>query len=112
MELSEFLTEEDINLNIRARNKLAALSKIASHLARRTGVDERIVQQGLIDRERVESTGMGLGVAVPHALLEHLPHPKASLTRLLHPSRTALQRRRRLAEAKVPPERPSDGRSK
>lgn len=85
MEVAELLTEEDIALGITVKGKRSALSKIAARLARRSNTDERIVRRGLIAREQAGSTGLGVGVAIPHALLEHLSHPVASLTRLAHP---------------------------
>lgn len=85
MEIFELLAEEDIALDVRAKGKLSALSKIATGLARRTGLDERTVREGLIERENAGSTAVGSGVAIPHALLEHLSRPKGSLVRLLRP---------------------------
>lgn len=87
MEISELLGEEDIALDIRAKSKLSALSKIASRMAKRNGLDERAVREGLLARERAGSTAVGSGVAVPHALLEHLSRPTGSLTRLVQPIR-------------------------
>lgn len=83
--LSELLAEGDINLDMRAKSKLPLLSKIATRLARQTGLDEQTIREGLFQRERAGSTALGSGTAVPHALLEHLSHPKASLTRLVQP---------------------------
>lgn len=85
MEVAELLTEEDIALGITVKGKRSALSKIAARLARRSNTDERIVRRGLIAREKMGSTALGEGVAIPHALLEHISYPVASLTRLAQP---------------------------
>nr|WIE91369.1 PTS sugar transporter subunit IIA [Mesorhizobium sp. WSM4875] len=79
---SPILLEEDISLDLVTKGKQSALTKIAIRIARRTGLDEQMVLRGLFDRERLGSTGIGYGVAIPHALLSPIYSPVASLTRL------------------------------
>ncbi|MER9757485.1 PTS sugar transporter subunit IIA [Mesorhizobium sp. M0166] len=79
------LSEEDISLDLVTKGKQSALSKIAIRIARRTGLDEQMVLRGLFDREYRGSTGLGRGVAIPHALLGTISSPAASLTRLAKP---------------------------
>ncbi|BCG97985.1 PTS sugar transporter subunit IIA [Mesorhizobium sp. 131-2-1] len=83
--ISPILLEEDISLDLVTKGKQSALSKIAIRIARRTGLDEQMVLRGLFDRERLGSTGIGRGVAIPHALLSTIYSPVASLTRLAQP---------------------------
>ncbi|AZO58708.1 MAG: PTS sugar transporter subunit IIA [Mesorhizobium sp.] len=83
--ISPILSEEDISLDLVTKGKQSALSKIAIRIARRSGLDEKVVLRGLFDRERLASTGIGRGVAIPHALLENICSPVASLTRLAPP---------------------------
>ena len=83
--ISPILSEEDISLDLVTKGKQSALSKIAIRIARRTGVDQQVVLRGLFDRERLGSTGIGRGVAIPHALLSTIYSPVASLTRLAQP---------------------------
>ncbi|WP_051334233.1 PTS sugar transporter subunit IIA [Mesorhizobium sp. WSM3224] len=83
--ISPTLLEEDILLGLVTKGKQSALSKIAIRIARRTGLDEQMVLRGLFDRERLGSTGIGRGIAIPHALLSTIYSPVASLTRLAQP---------------------------
>ncbi|PBB81209.1 PTS lactose transporter subunit IIB [Mesorhizobium sp. WSM3879] len=83
--ISPILSKEDISLDLATKGKQSALSKIAIRIARRTGLDEQMVLRGLFDRERLGSTGIGRGVAIPHALLSTISSPVASLTRLAPP---------------------------
>ncbi|WP_246805224.1 PTS sugar transporter subunit IIA [Mesorhizobium mediterraneum] len=63
--ISPILSDEDISLDLVTKGKQSALSKIAVRIARRTGLDEQMVLRGLFDRERLGSTGIGHGVAIP-----------------------------------------------
>ncbi|WP_428413537.1 PTS sugar transporter subunit IIA [Pararhizobium sp.] len=83
--LSPLLSEEDIVLDLAAKGKRSALSAIAARIARRSGVDDQVVLSGLLYREKLGSTGVGRGIAMPHALLDEISSPIASLTRLAHP---------------------------
>ena len=83
--ISPILSEEDISLDLATKGKQSALSKIAIRIARRNGLDEQMVLRGLFDRECLGSTGIGRGVAIPHALLGMISSPAASLTRLAQP---------------------------
>lgn len=83
--ICSILSEEDISLELVTKGKQSALSKIAIRIARRTGLDEQMVLRGLLDRECLSSTGIGHGVAIPHALLGTISSPVASLTRLAQP---------------------------
>lgn len=76
------LSEEDITLDLATKGKHSALSRIAVKLARRTGLDDRAVLRGICRRERLGSTAIGRGIAVPHALLRSISSPVASFTRL------------------------------
>lgn len=85
MKIEGLLLEDDIALDVVTKGKQSALSKIAVRLGRRTGLDEQTILSGLLSREQAGSTALGDGVAIPHALLESLTDPVASLTRLVHP---------------------------
>ncbi|WVT75939.1 PTS sugar transporter subunit IIA (plasmid) [Sinorhizobium chiapasense] len=79
------LSKDDVTLDLATKGKHSALSKIAVRIARRTGVDDRVVLRGIWRRERLGSTAIGRGIAVPHALLRTISSPVASFTRLAPP---------------------------
>lgn len=79
------LSEEDVTLDLVTKGKHSALSKIAVKIAQRTEVDDRDVLRGLWTRESEGATGIGHGIAVPHAMFRSISCPVASFTRLAVP---------------------------
>ncbi|MFK7955695.1 MAG: PTS sugar transporter subunit IIA [Lysobacterales bacterium] len=83
MLISDLLTPERIALDVKARSKKRVLEMAASHLSSDTHViDERAVYSGLCSRERIGSTALGRGVALPHCRLPNLDAASGSLLRL------------------------------
>ena len=69
MTLDKLLTPNSVIANLKATNKKQALQELARHASTLTGVDERRIFDVLLERERLGSTGVGVGVAMPHARL-------------------------------------------
>jgi nitrogen PTS system EIIA component len=72
MPLLEFLTPEAVVPHMRATAKKPVLHELAAHAARLTGLDERTIFEALLQRERLGSTGIGDGIAIPHGKLPGL----------------------------------------
>ena len=51
---------------LKVNGKKQALQELAAHAARLTGLDEREIFDTLLQRERLGSTGIGDGIAIPH----------------------------------------------
>lgn len=68
----EILTPESVLPALRATSKKQALQEMSAQAARLTGLDERTILGTLLDRERLGSTGVGRGVAIPHGRLAGL----------------------------------------
>ncbi len=85
MDIGKVLREQDIMLGMPARGKRSALAKIAASLAKRARASDGEVLAALLRRERLGSTGIGHGVAVPHARLDGIEAPAAMLVRLEKP---------------------------
>ena len=66
MILSEFLSPDAIVVPLKASSKKHALQEIASAAARVSGLSERELFETLLQRERLGSTGIGDGIAIPH----------------------------------------------
>lgn len=60
-------------------DKAGALHWLARMLGAGAGVDEGLVERGLRDREELQSTGIGEGIAIPHAALVAVQAPMAAL---------------------------------
>lgn len=65
--LSEVLAADNIELDADVGSADAVLGRLAAMLARRVGIPEDELARGLAARERLGSTGLGHGVAIPHA---------------------------------------------
>jgi PTS system nitrogen regulatory IIA component len=69
MRLTDFVSPEAIFANVRANNKKQLLHELSQRAARLSGLDEREIFDALLHRERLGSTGIGEGVAIPHGKL-------------------------------------------
>src|SRR5215208_1736955 len=72
MPLLDFLTPQAVLPALRVNGTKQALHELASHSARLTGLDERVIFETLLQRERLGSTGIGDGIAIPHGKLPGL----------------------------------------
>ena len=68
----ELVTPRTVRTGIRAASKKALLQQLAAIAAPVAGVDEQRILEVLQERERLGSTGLGGGIAVPHARLPGL----------------------------------------
>ncbi len=73
-----------IRLNLRVRDKAGLLSTLAEDAAASTGLDQSVILSALRKREVLGSTGVGSGIALPHATVAGLQVPFGLLTRLDH----------------------------
>lgn len=85
MPLLEFLAPEAVVPNLRVSAKKAALHEIAAHAARLTGCAERVIFETLLQRERLGSTGIGEGIAIPHGKIAGLERMFGLVARLEKP---------------------------
>ena len=83
MRLTDLLTADRVaihhNGGATPLDKGALLKSLASMLTQGTSIDETEVNRVLTERERLQSTGIGEGVAIPHGALPQLETQYASL---------------------------------
>ncbi len=72
MPLSDLLAPNAVFPSLKATNKKQAIQELSAHAASLTGHDEREIFETLLRRERLGSTGVGGGVAIPHGKLAKL----------------------------------------
>lgn len=72
MQLSDILEIEAVEPVLRAKSKKQALQGLADLAANITNIDSREIFDTLLQRERLGSTGVGNGIAIPHGKLEKL----------------------------------------
>jgi nitrogen PTS system EIIA component len=69
MPLSDLLAPNAVFPLVKAANKKQMLRELSAEAAKRVGMDERKIFEILLQRERLGSTGIGHGVAIPHGKL-------------------------------------------
>ena len=72
MPLIDFLAPKAVIPALKVNSKKQAIVELASHAAALTGENERLIVEILQQREKLGSTGIGQGVAIPHAKLPKL----------------------------------------
>ena len=85
MNIGELLDRSAISVRVSAGNKKKVLAVIAEIAARNFGLDAGDVLDALSEREAAGSTGVGYGVAVPHARLEGLERMRGVFVRVEQP---------------------------
>ena len=85
MEISDLLEPRAVVPNLRAANKKQLLQEIARRAAELTGEGERAIFDVLLERERLGTTGVGAGIAIPHGKLPGLKRLYGLFARLETP---------------------------
>ena len=83
--IAEYLWPEDILLDIEVASKDQLFDEIGRHMEREHAMPREWVAAGLSRREQVGSTGLGEGIAIPHARVEKLSRIQAAYLRLKEP---------------------------
>ena len=82
MKISDFLSPANVMLDVRASDKGRLLHQLSTQAAAEVGLDAAEVSKQITKREELGSTGVGNGVALPHARLKGLKSPFGLLARL------------------------------
>ena len=72
MQIADLLTPDSVIPVLTAASKKQALQELSRVAAERTGLPERQIFDVLLERERLGTTGVGRGVAIPHGKLPGL----------------------------------------
>jgi PTS system nitrogen regulatory IIA component len=72
MDLNELLRPEAVIANLKANSKKQALQELAERASEICGETERDIFDTLLQRERLGSTGVGNGIAIPHGKIVDL----------------------------------------
>jgi PTS system nitrogen regulatory IIA component len=82
MKISDLLSPTDVMVDVRASNKRLLLQELAAKAAASLALNVERIAPYLLKREELGSTGIGRGVAIPHARLPDLQRPHGILARL------------------------------
>ena len=85
MQLRDLIAPEAVLCDLRANSKKQFLQTVAERIGRDLDIEARRVFETLLQRERLGSTGIGNGVAIPHGKLDGLERICAYFVRLEKP---------------------------
>src|SRR5690242_2044918 len=85
MPLSDLLAPNAIFPSLKAGNKKQMIQQLSAEGAKLSGSDERKIFEILLQRERLGSTGIGHGVAIPHGKLAKIERIFGLFARLEKP---------------------------
>lgn len=82
MKLSDMLSIENIVPDLKAKDKRGVLEELAGVLSRNEpSLDKDTLVRGLLEREKLGTTGIGDGVAIPHGKFNGIKSPIISIGR-------------------------------
>jgi len=72
VKITDYITEDLIDLDLKSKNRESILVELSKLLERSKNilVKDNDIYKALVDREKLGSTGIGKGVAIPHAKTE------------------------------------------
>jgi nitrogen PTS system EIIA component len=85
MTLADIIDQRAIITNVRSQNKKQLLQDLAQALAPVAGIDQRKIFDTLNTREKLGSTGLGQGIAIPHGRVAGLDRVAGLFAHLAQP---------------------------
>lgn len=85
MEIADILTPQCIVPKLSATSKKQALQELAKRAAAVTGLKDRFIFDALLQRERLGTTGVGHGIAIPHGKIQGIDRLFGMFARLEKP---------------------------
>ncbi|MFM8589233.1 MAG: PTS sugar transporter subunit IIA [Limnohabitans sp.] len=83
--LANILPEAQVHVGVEATSKKRAFEEAGLLFERLHGLSRALVTDSLFARERLGSTGLGHGVAIPHGRIKGLKAPMAAVFQLAQP---------------------------
>ena len=85
MHLADIVDSRSVIPNLRAPGKKQLLHELAHAAAEITGLEQRSIFETLLQREKLGSTGLGQGIAIPHGKIKTLSRVHGVFARLATP---------------------------
>lgn len=85
MNVASFLDPTDVLIEGKSFDKKSLLKELSRRAAAATGLAADAINQELLKREELGSTGMGGGIAIPHTRIAGLARPFGCFLRLADP---------------------------
>jgi PTS system nitrogen regulatory IIA component len=84
--LGDLLLPDAIFPRSRWQGRKQVLAEMSEAMAKLAGLDPRLVHEGVLEREKLGATGVGEGVAIPHARLPGLTRVIGGFAHLVEPA--------------------------
>lgn len=85
MTLDDIIDAQSVLAHVKVQNKKQLLQELSQALAKRVAIDHRIIFEVLFTREKLGSTGIGQGIAIPHGKMSTLDRVYGVFARLATP---------------------------
>ena len=85
MDLGDLVSTDAVLPSLETDGKKHALQRLSAHAAELTGIASRDIFDTLLQRERLGSTGLGRGIAIPHVKFKQLDRIVCLFARLDKP---------------------------
>lgn len=85
MEIADLLSPDAVVAHLKAANKKQVLQEMAHRAGQLTRLPERRIFETLLEREKLGSTGMGQGIAIPHGRVPGIEKMTGLFAQLDHP---------------------------
>jgi len=85
MKINDFLSPSDVAIDIRPSDKVGLLQELAGRAASALNLPADVVASEIERRDELGSTGLGGGIAIPHARFREVKKPLGLLVRLQQP---------------------------
>src|SRR6218665_2022047 len=85
--LAAILPSAQVLVSVDATSKKRVLEEVGLLFESQPGLSRPLITDNPLPRERLGSTGLGHGVAIPHGRVKRLKMPMAAVFQMLHPLR-------------------------
>lgn len=85
MTLDTLVDKQSVLANLKAANKKQLLQELSQALAAQVAIDHRVIFETLMKREKLGSTGIGQGIAIPHGKVPSISRVYGLFARLAAP---------------------------
>ena len=85
MTLDSLIDKQSVLASLKAPNKKQLLQELSHALATQVAIDHRVIFETLLKREKLGSTGIGQGIAIPHGKLPSISRVYGLFARLAQP---------------------------
>ena len=85
MNLADIISANSVLPNVKVQNKKQLLQELSQTVASALAIDHRIIFETLLTREKLGSTGLGQGIAIPHGRLPSITKVHGLFAKLATP---------------------------